>query len=128
MTRTILAWGPAVLWAGALFWASSLPTDSLPAMGGADKFAHFGVYTVFGLLMAIAAARTDVSARWVILSGVLYGASDELHQYFVPGRFMELGDWIADAVGVVAGVLLFRFARSAWQRRGTVPRPHTSPW
>jgi VanZ family protein len=44
-----------------------------------------------------------------VLLGVAYGASDELHQHFVPGRSVEFGDWVADSLGVCAGVFLQRF-------------------
>ena len=40
---------------------------------------------------------------------VLYAASDELHQYFVPGRAALVGDVVIDALGIlpsVAGVCL----------------------
>ena len=29
----------------------------------------------------------------------LYGASDEFHQSFVPGRHVEIADWLADTLG-----------------------------
>ena len=37
----------------------------------------------------------------------LNGALDELHQSLVPGRSAELGDWLADAVGVALGSFAF---------------------
>jgi len=43
-----------------------------------------------------------------ILVGAAYGALDEWHQSLVPGRDPSVGDWVADAVGVVLGFLLFR--------------------
>ena len=36
--------------------------------------------------------------------GVSIGALDELLQSYVPGRDMDMWDWVADAVGVAAGV------------------------
>jgi len=39
--------------------------------------------------------------RYII--GILYGALDEFHQSFIPMRQMSLGDFIADAAGVLAG-------------------------
>jgi VanZ family protein len=36
----------------------------------------------------------------------LYGASDELHQSFIPGRSPEIGDWVADTLGALIAVLL----------------------
>lgn len=35
---------------------------------------------------------------------VLYAASDELHQYFVPGRAALVGDVVIDALGILPGV------------------------
>ena len=38
--------------------------------------------------------------------GVLYAVTDEVHQYFVPGRSCELRDALIDACGVAAGVAI----------------------
>jgi VanZ family protein len=35
----------------------------------------------------------------------LYGASDEWHQSFVPGRYPAVSDWLADAAGIVIGYM-----------------------
>jgi len=43
-----------------------------------------------------------------IFSSTLYGISDEIHQYYVPQRYAELGDVLADFVGSVAGVFAYR--------------------
>jgi VanZ family protein len=43
---------------------------------------------------------------------VLYGMTDEIHQCFVPGRSPEWRDWIADAVGSLAGILVWLL----WER------------
>jgi VanZ family protein len=32
-----------------------------------------------------------------------YGATDEIHQFYVPGRTMEVYDWIADTLGGLLG-------------------------
>ncbi|MDZ7623473.1 MAG: VanZ family protein [Ignavibacteriaceae bacterium] len=40
---------------------------------------------------------------------LFYGAVDELHQMLVPGRFAETWDWVADALGAFAGVLIVYF-------------------
>jgi VanZ family protein len=36
----------------------------------------------------------------------LYGASDEWHQSFVPGRMVEVADWLADSIGGVIGAVV----------------------
>ena len=43
---------------------------------------------------------------------VLYGATDELHQYFVPNRSCDIWDFVANAVGaVIAGYIIYIYLR-----------------
>jgi VanZ family protein len=97
---------------GLLFYLShqpSLPTPSLfPAQ---DKIIHALAYGALAvMLLGSYPLRADryswqqIGASVVIAS--LYGASDELHQSFVPGRNPEIGDWLADTLGALIAVLL----------------------
>jgi len=36
-----------------------------------------------------------------LLASILYGATDEFHQVFVPGRTPEIYDLVADGVGAL---------------------------
>lgn len=65
--------------------------------------AHFLVYAVLGALLAWAARRTGTPLGIALAAGIAYAASDEWHQSWVPGRSSDVGDWIADALGVGAG-------------------------
>ena len=38
---------------------------------------------------------------------VLYATFDELHQYFVPGRYATLGDLLLNTVGCAGGVFVY---------------------
>jgi VanZ family protein len=38
-----------------------------------------------------------------VIIAVLYGASDEIHQYFVPGRVCDIFDLVADSIGGFIG-------------------------
>lgn len=38
---------------------------------------------------------------------VLFGASDELHQFFVPARTASLADLLFDFIGAASGVLIY---------------------
>lgn len=102
------AWGPVLLWAGIIFAVSAQPTIPVELGDGRDKLAHFAAYTIFGLLAAHAIPPRRGFALLAVLLGVAYGASDEIHQHFVPGRSVELADWIADSLGVLAGVSIHR--------------------
>ena len=114
MRRALAAWAPALLWAAAIFSLSSRPTHPPgPEIPDFDKLAHFGAYALGGFLLARGAAATRLAGAWALALGWLFGVSDEVHQIFVPGRSPELADWVADALGVAAGIYLFQ----AWQAR-----------
>ncbi len=40
-----------------------------------------------------------------IFLGSLYGLADELHQYFVPNRYADPIDWVADTLGSAVGAI-----------------------
>ncbi len=70
---------------------------------GIDKVIHF---FVFGI-MAVAWARVRIGKTLLqqmivaVLIVSLYGAADEYHQSFTPGRSVDFYDWIADTSGAV---------------------------
>jgi VanZ family protein len=105
--RLLRDWGPALLWAGLIFFVSSRSVVPVPQGLEWDKVAHLAAYTVLGLTLAWGAAGSGMPPYRVIVIGLLYGASDEVHQLYVPGRSFELLDWVADAAGVCLGVALF---------------------
>lgn len=104
MNRALRAWGPAALWAAVLFGLSSL--SSIPGshlFPHEDKVGHFFLYGVMGATLA--RARTVLGPRhaphWALLTmGLAYGALDELHQSFVPGRDPDIRDWVVDGIAV----------------------------
>lgn len=114
MTRVVVAWGPAILWAAVLFYLSSMTFDDGPPLVNInDKVAH-GI--LFGILGAtLGWAREYGRMAWphllFLLLGFLYALSDEFHQRFVPGRTPSLADAAADLAGLVVGyVLALRWA------------------
>jgi VanZ family protein len=101
--------------AGAFFWALVVlvasmlpPRDIAPAMPhfvNADKVAHVGSYAILGLL----AVRGWSSRRWLGLAAVVlaFGALIEFVQPLT-GRSKDMMDWLADAGGVLVGILAAR--------------------
>ena len=53
-----------------------------------------------------------------LLLVALYGASDELHQFFVPGRSVDFFDWLADFLGGVLCVLVVSYLSRRSARKG----------
>lgn len=113
--RIALAFLPALAFAGLIFYLSSLE-NPLPVLTGRvwDKALHAVEYGVLGALVAWPLAR--VAPRRTLLVAALlacgYGASDEIHQWFVPGRDADVRDWIADSTGGLLGA-----AAAVWLRR-----------
>ncbi len=120
-------WGPAVLWAGVLFFLSEGDSSCFTIPLGADKVIHGALYLVLGLTLSWAGYRGGyaIPVSVLILVGIGYGALDEWHQSFVPGRDPSVGDAVADAIGVLAGFAIFRRRRALSSRGGGV-RPHTT--
>lgn len=104
---------PVVLYMAMLFALSSWQTP--PALpGGADKKVHWLLYC--GLSAVTVRALADAEWRRVtwrrvllaILISAAYGASDEFHQSFVPGRSSEVADLVADTFGAAAAAVALR--------------------
>jgi VanZ family protein len=122
---TLRRWAPPLLWAAGIFALSSrsrLPRA--PWLLGWDKLQHGFAYALGGWLLARALRGSPRAATWALALGSLYGVSDELHQAWVPGRNSDLHDWLADTVGVLAGIALFHLTLQLHaRRRSHVPEP-----
>ena len=99
-------WFLAIL---AVVVGSLLPGDSsairmLDQLKISDKLQHFGAYAVLALLPAVHERRRFVIAA--ALFAVALGIGLEFGQLDSPGRDFEIGDMIADATGVCAGLLV----------------------
>ncbi|MBI4835621.1 MAG: VanZ family protein [Planctomycetes bacterium] len=92
-------WLPFVLYAGLIFYISSGPLPEIPGplqieyidlVAHALEYALFTwlAYRAFGTIKALRKQGLFIT----LLISILYGFSDELHQYSVPGRQMDT--WI----------------------------------
>ncbi len=73
------------------------------------KTAHFSIYTALGLLSSLATGKRKLispKSAGVIVFCFLYACSDELHQYFVPGRACMFTDVLIDTCGSITGLLI----------------------
>ncbi len=85
------------------------------------KAAHWSLYFVLGTLSALLLLCYPLSFRvrapLVFGGSLLYALSDELHQYFVPGRSCELRDVLIDFCGAVIGTALTFLIASLLKKR-----------
>jgi VanZ family protein len=114
VTRRFALWAPVLLYMALVFYASSL--SELPAVASrfSDKLEHALAYSGLGALLVRALAgglrrrATSHAALLAVVIAAIYGASDEIHQHFVPQRTMDAFDLLADTTGAaVAAVALY---------------------
>ena len=105
-----LPWIAAGIWAGVIFYFSSLHHASLSDIPMWDwitrKAAHLFVFAVLALLMTSAASAFKLPRPAVVgfLIAAAYGGLDEFHQSFVVGRSPLITDVLIDATGALIGV------------------------
>lgn len=110
---------PLLLYCTLLFFVSGMSQPPAPDLGfdWQDKVQHAGAFFIMGLLAYRAAAwlfpRCGHGAHLLIAFcfASLYGATDEIHQYFVPERSSDILDWVADTVGALLAILTVTLRR-----------------
>jgi len=112
MRRSIvLRWAAVIAWMGLIFFLSSRPDlpNFAPGLPGLEEIG--GHLTAFGVLAALLwwalrGSAVRYPATWALVLAVSYGATDEFHQSFVPGRDMSLSDLMVDLIGASAALLI----------------------
>lgn len=123
-----LHWLPLLCWMVLIFWLSDQPALPHPGrrVGVSDDIGDYAAHAfVFGVLSLLAWWALQVS--WPELPSFLasrptysaaafaaiYALSDEIHQYFVPGRWAKVSDWLADCIGILVMTVFLVW----WQHR-----------
>ena len=122
--RKFKLWGPVVVWAAVIFAFSSIPSLS-SGLGTWDevlrKGAHITEYAVLGMLLFRALGRIAPA----LVLGIVYAATDEVHQHFVSGRHSSPFDVAFDAWGITLGLLVALSVQSNRARAEKLRRPAT---
>lgn len=84
------------------------------------KGAHFSIYLLLGLLiMSYFKEIYLVNKKGLLIAFIicfLYACSDEIHQYFVPGRSCQLNDILIDSAGSIIGIYIYYFISTLRRR------------
>jgi len=126
--KALQYWGPAIGFAVFLFAMSSIPGSIIKGIHvpvdekfipfsmqeNPDKYVHAFLYATFGWLwlrifVFVKKMPLLKAALFTFAITAFYGATDEWHQYFVPDRYCDLNDWIADCVGCLISVIPLSF-------------------
>ncbi|GAW93133.1 VanZ family protein [Calderihabitans maritimus] len=105
-------WVPVFLYMGVIFYFSSKTGEEVSFVTIPDYFSHGLEYMGLSYLLFRALHNTAPDlptgkiAAWAVAISIFYGITDEIHQYFVPGRTSAISDLLADAVGAVSAQVL----------------------
>lgn len=84
------------------------------------KMAHFSIYALGGFLIMNYTYTTEKTMKQKILYSIAFGAgyaiTDELHQFFVPGRSAKVLDVLIDTAGVCFGTFVYYIFRITVKR------------
>jgi len=124
--RAAWAFVPALAYAAIIFFLSA-QSDPLPFLPRElflqDKLLHAAEYAVLGGLLVPALRLAGLGPRTALLAAVViasaYGAGDEFHQSFVPGRSADVADWVADTGGGAIGAAIGAAVATAFLRRAS---------
>lgn len=126
MKKYIIYWLPPILWAGVIFYFSSVPNLNSGMQVFWDvfwrKLFHAGEFGLLNLLLWRALyygeqVNFKKALWWSLFFTLFYAISDELHQYFVPLRQCRWQDVAQDSLGAIltSGLICFslKFTRNA---------------
>jgi VanZ family protein len=120
-------WSPALLIMLIIFLFSSQPASELPDFARADILIKKGGHVIGYAILAFAywyALGLQRGKRWLAwLLALLYAATDEFHQSFVPGRYASIWDvLIFDNLGGAISLWVAGIRNQAAHRRTGQPR------
>lgn len=71
------------------------------------KLAHYTVYLILGILVYICLSEYNIDKIIIysIIICFIYASTDEIHQYFVIGRYCSIIDVLIDSIGSITGII-----------------------
>ncbi len=113
--RSLLRLLPMLLMMAVIFRLSHQPAEQvdLPDFFLADKLAHAILYGILALTIVFVPSpgrRSEAAGLIAVVAvvvSIIYGAGDEFHQSFVPGRHPSAADLLADGCGAALAALLW---------------------
>jgi VanZ family protein len=122
--KILTYWLPPILWALLIFTFSSNPTGKVSSNYWFDfvvkKIVHVVEYGIFALFIYRGLLNSGIdkksSGYWAVFLSFIYGATDEFHQSFTPGREPTIRDIIFDTIGATLAIYFI------WKHLHKMPR------
>ena len=86
----------------------------------ADKVVHAGAFFCLALVGLRAYPARGLA---IVLALIVFGGAIELAQGFTSSRSQELGDFVADSIGIAVGTALHTVLTAASGQAARLPRP-----
>lgn len=137
MKKKVVGWILILLWCGFIFYQSGKPgfesskessfvldiiNNFIKMVTGTSRFlfpeilirktAHHIEYFILGFFLFYGFYNKEKLKRasgLAFLMGVLYAVTDEIHQYFIPGRAMRVLDVMIDSTGLLLAISILYF-------------------
>ncbi len=109
-----------------IYWLSDQSRLEVPQLiSHQDKILHAAAYAFMGML-AWKYFSCSVRQPALLISSslffcALFGATDEWHQSFIPGRTADILDWAADVLGAGLAIITLT-ALNKMEKKQTRPR------
>ncbi|MGO4289416.1 VanZ family protein [Chitinophaga sp. RAB17] len=120
--KALRYFAPAIIWIILILVVCTLPGNDIPSNSFLDKihfdkFVHFGLFggIVLFLSLGIYKQKKYISPRTLVLLVIVaagYGLAIEfIQKYWAIGRSFDMYDVVADTLGAIAGVWVFKIVR-----------------
>lgn len=94
---------PVAIWSLLIFLGSSVPGAVVSPNETVNFLAHKAAHLFEYAVLAILSYRASRSFTLAFVYPLLFAATDEFHQSFVPGRSARIQDWLIDALAISIG-------------------------
>ncbi|MFH1307321.1 MAG: VanZ family protein [archaeon] len=106
-----ISWAITLIIAIIIFYVSSLSFKA--GEGGSNLNAilyHLVIFFILGffLLISLLGGKKKYLILCLgILAAVFYALLDEIHQFFVPGRYSSISDVLVDSLGIIYAAMIY---------------------
>ncbi|MEK6840536.1 MAG: VanZ family protein [Nanoarchaeota archaeon] len=108
----VVPWTITIFIFAFIFYISSLSfPQQLPGPPSITAAVyHISAFFLLAIFIFISALNRKWDSKKIVLSvfiAIVYAGLDELHQYFVPGRFTSFSDFLLDMNGMIFASLVY---------------------
>lgn len=121
-----LSWFITIVIAATIFWISSLTFEpGTPQTTIYTLLYHIIVFFFLGgfLLISLVQGKNKNLIIVAILLAIIYAISDEIHQFFVPGRTCAFFDVGLNFVGISLAFLIYFISLELRKNQGKYKKP-----